>query len=96
MLEKVNLLTEANKVDRLYVYEKVGNGHTLSIVNVENRKLEFHVHEDSNEFIEGNFELETRDGLTKVNAGEFIIVPKGILQRPAITSSTRVLLIELD
>ena len=30
MLEKINLLAEANRVDRLYVYKKVGklNGHT--------------------------------------------------------------------
>ena len=101
MLEKINLLAEANKVDRLYVYEKVGklNGHTLSVVNVKNRTLDFHVHEDSDELfyvIEGSFQLETADGLTRVDAGEFIIVPKGILHRPVVTSMTKFLMIELD
>lgn len=101
MLNKVNLLAEANKTDKLYVYEKVGrlNGHTLSIVNVENRTLDFHIHENSDELfyvIEGNFQLETVDGLTDVGQGEFIIVPKGVLHRPVVTAMTRFLMIELD
>lgn len=101
MLEKKNLLAEAEKTAKLYVYEKVGklNGHTLSVVNVENRTLDFHVHEDSDELfyvIEGNFQLETSDGSISVDTGEFIIVPKGVLHRPVVTALTRFLMIELD
>lgn len=101
MLDKINLLAEANKVSQLYVYEKVGrmNGHTLSVVNVENRTLDFHVHEDSDELfyvLEGSFQLETKDGLTRVDEGECIIVPKGVLHRPVVKSLTRFLMIELE
>lgn len=101
MLDKVNLLAEASKVKQLYVYEKVGrlNGHTLSVVNVENRTLDFHVHEDSDELfyvIEGSFQLETKDGLTRVDEGEYIIVPKGVLHRPVVKSLTRFLMMELE
>lgn len=101
MLNKINLLAEANRVDKLYVYEKVGrlNGHILSVVNVEDRTLDFHIHENSDELfyvIEGSFQLETEDGLSRVEEGEFIIVPKGILHRPVVTSMTRFLMIELD
>lgn len=101
MLDKINLLAEANKVNQLYVYEKVGrlNGHTLSVVNVENRTLDFHVHEDSDELfyvLEGSFQLETKDGLTRVDEGECIIVPKGVLHRPVVKSLTRFLMIELE
>lgn len=101
MLDKVNLLAEASKVNQLYVYEKVGrlNGHTLSVVNVENRTLDFHVHEDSDELfyvIEGSFQLETKDGLTRVDEGEYIIVPKGVLHRPVVKSLTRFLMMELE
>lgn len=101
MLNKINLLAEANRVDKLYVYEKVGrlNGHILSVVNVEDRTLDFHIHENSDELfyvIEGSFHLETEDGLSRVEEGEFIIVPKGILHRPVVTSMTRFLMIELD
>ena len=101
MLEKVNLLKAVNAVEELYVYEKVGrlNGHVLSVVNVENRTLPFHVHEQSDELfyvIEGSFELETEEGLTRLNSGEMIIVPKGTKHRPVVKELTKFLMIELD
>lgn len=101
MLEKVNLKSAVNSVDKLYVYDKVGqlNGHVLSVVNVENRTLDFHVHECSDELfyvIEGSFHLETDEGLIELNEGEFIIVPRGIRHRPVVKSLTKFLMIELD
>lgn len=101
MLTKVNLKDAADKIGKLYVYDKVAkfNGHTLSVVNVENRTLDFHVHEKSDELfyvIEGSFSLETEEGLTKVNEGEFIIVPKGTKHRPVVTSLSKFLMMELD
>lgn len=100
-MKAVNLLNEVNAVDKLYVYEKIGrlNGNVLSVVNVENRTLDFHVHEKSDELfyvIEGEFELETEDGLIPVKSGEFIIVPKGTKHRPVVTTLTRFLMIETD
>lgn len=100
-MEKVNLKSAVNSVDKLYVYDKIGqlNGHVLSVVNVENRTLDFHVHECSDELfyvIEGGFHLETNEGLIEVNEGEFIIVPKGIRHRPVVKSLTRFLMIELE
>jgi mannose-6-phosphate isomerase-like protein (cupin superfamily) len=100
-MKAVNLLNEVNAVDKLYVYEKVGrlNGHVISVVNVENRTLDFHVHEDSDEMffvIEGGFELETDEGLTRVNAGEFVIVPKGTRHRPVVKALTKFMMVELD
>lgn len=101
MLKKVHLRSAVNSVDKLYVYDKVGqlNGHTLSVVNVENRTLDFHVHKDSDELfyvIEGGFHLETDEGLIEVNEGEFIIVPKGIRHRPVVKGLSRFLMIELE
>lgn len=101
MLEKVNLKSAVNSVDKLYVYDKIGqlNGHVLSVVNVENRTLDFHVHEGSDELfyvIEGSFYLETDQGSIEVNEGEFIIVPKGIRHRPIVKSLSRFLMIELE
>ena len=71
----------------------------LSVVNVENRTLDFHVHEASDELfyvIEGGFDLETEEGLTHVNAGEFVIVPKGVKHRPVVKALSRFLMIELE
>lgn len=100
-MEKVNLLKEVNQIEQLYVYRKVGmlNQHMLSVVQVENRTLDFHVHEQSDELfyvIEGQFELETKEGLFPVSAGEFIIVPKGTLHRPVVKELTKFLMIELE
>ena len=101
MLKKVNLKKAADAVEKLYVYDKIGrlNGHVLSVVNVENRTLDFHVHESSDELfyvIEGSFHLETDEELIKVDQGEFIIVPTGTRHRPIVKELSKFLLIELD
>ena len=100
-MEKINLKSAATAIDKLYTYAKVGflNGHVLSVVNVENRTLDFHVHENSDELfyvIEGGFHLETDTDMTEVNEGEFIIVPRGVRHRPIVKSLSRFLLIELE
>ncbi|MCL2165035.1 MAG: cupin domain-containing protein [Oscillospiraceae bacterium] len=101
MLEKVNLREAVNAVEMLYVYDKVGhlNGHILSVVNVENRTLGFHIHEQSDELfyvIEGTFHLETDEGLIKIGEGELIIVPKGMRHRPVVKELSKFLMIELE
>ena len=101
ILEKVNLKDEVNSVDGLYIYKKVGkmNGHTVSVVQVENRTLDFHVHEGSDEMfmvLEGSFQLEAEDGLMRVNEGEFIIVPKGTKHRPVVDTLAKFMMVELD
>jgi mannose-6-phosphate isomerase-like protein (cupin superfamily) len=101
MLEKVNLRSAADAVDELYVYEKIGrlNGHILSVVNVQDRTLDFHIHEQSDELfyvIEGSFRLETDEGLTEVSQGELIIVPKGTRHRPVVKALAKFMMIELE
>lgn len=101
MLVKVNLLDAANAVSGLYRYEKVGrlNGHTLSVVQVENRTLDFHTHEHSDELflvLEGAFQLELEDGLLPLAQGEMVIVPKGLLHRPVVTALAKFLMVEMD
>lgn len=101
MLKKVNLKASVDAVEKLYVYDKVGrlNGHVLSVVHVENRTLDFHIHEHSDELfyvIEGSFHLETDEGLIKIDAGEFIIVPKGKRHRPIVKELSKFLMIELE
>ncbi len=101
MLKKVNVQEEVDQVEGLYIYKKVGflNGHIISVVQVADRTLDFHVHEESDELfyvIEGSFQLETEEGLTRVNTGEFIIVPKGIKHRPVVEELTKFVMIELQ
>jgi len=101
MLKKVNIREEAESTGGLYLYKKVGflNSHALSVVQVENRTLDFHVHEGSDELfyvIEGSFQLETEEGLLRVNEGEFVIVPKGTRHRPVVKELSKFLMIELE
>lgn len=99
MIQKVNLASSANGGLELFEYLKVGqlNDHMLNIITAEHRVLEFHIHEDSDEMfyvIEGFMQLEFDDGLVGLNAGDFIIIPKGTRHRPVCTSLVKCLLIE--
>ena len=100
-MKATNWKREAEAVGELYVYKNVGNlnRHVLSVVNVADRTLDFHVHEGSDELfyvIEGGFDLETETGLTRVEQGESVIVPKGVRHRPVVKKLTRFLMIELE
>lgn len=101
MLSKVNLIDEVNDIEQLYIYKKIGmfNNHSMSVVQVANRTLDFHVHEDSDELfyvIEGKFKLETTEGFTEVDKGDFIIVPRKTIHRPVVNELTKFLMIELE
>ena len=101
MIQKINLLEKANSVSALFQYLEVGhlNNHILNVLQAENRALDFHLHDDSDELfyvIEGSFAIEFEDGLVSLYQGEMIIVPKGTLHRPVCTELVKCLLIELD
>ena len=101
MIEKVNLLKRVDSVSGLFSYLKIGqlNNHTLNVLQAENRILDFHIHEQSDEMffcIEGGFDIEFEDGITHLCEGDLIIVPKGILHRPICTGLVKCLLIEIE
>ena len=100
MLEKVNLQHAAGRAG-LFEYLAVGrlNGNVLSVLQAEDRTLDFHVHEHSDELfyvVEGQFAVELDDGLVPLAQGELLVVPKGTRHRPVVTSRVKCLLIELD
>ncbi len=47
MIEKVNLKERSDAVSELFMYHKVGqiNDHMLSVLQAENRVLDFHEHD---------------------------------------------------
>ena len=100
MLEKVNLLQAANSAG-LFEYLDVGNlnGHSLSVLQAEDRTLDFHTHEHSDELfyvIEGQFDIELEESLVSLKQGDLLIIPQGMRHRPVVTSRVKCLLIELD
>jgi len=101
MIKKINLKEQVNSVTELFSYLKVGqlNNHMLNVLQAENRVLDFHVHNQSDEMfycIEGEFDIEFEDGMTHLSEGDFIIVPKGTLHRPICKKLVKCLLIEME
>ncbi len=101
MIEKVNLKEKVNAIDNLFEYKRVGtlNDHMLNVLQAENRTLDFHIHENSDEMfycIEGEFDIEFEDGLTHLCGGDLIIIPKGTMHRPVCKGLVKCLLIEIE
>ena len=101
MIEKLNLKEKANSIPELFSYLKIGqlNDHVLNVLQAENRILDFHSHEQSDEMfycIEGEFDIEFEDGMTHLCEGDLLIVPKGVLHRPICKAPVKCLLIEID
>jgi len=101
MIDKVNLKEQVNSIESLFTYLRVGslNNHMLNVLQAENRTLDFHVHNESDEMfycIEGEFDIEFDDGLTHLCEGDFIIIPKGTKHRPVCKSLVKCLLIEVE
>jgi len=101
MVRKINLKDSVNEVGELFLYKRVGtlNNHMLNVLQAENRTLDFHVHENSDEMfycIEGEFDIEFEDGLTHLCEGDLIIVPKGTRHRPVCKALAKCLLIEVE
>lgn len=99
MIQKINLKEKVNGINQLFTYLKVGqlNDHMLNVLQAENRTLDFHAHENSDEMfyvIEGSFKIEFEDGLIELQEGEFVIIPKGTRHRPICNSLVKCLLIE--
>lgn len=101
MIEKINLKEKVNSVSELFTYLRVGtlNNHMLNVLQAENRVLDFHIHENSDEMfycIEGEFDIELDNGFTHLREGDFIIIPRGTRHRPVCKKLVKCLLIELE
>lgn len=101
MIDKVNLKEQVNSLEELFKYKRVGgfNNHMMNVLQAENRTLDFHTHEASDELfycIEGEFDIEFDDGMTHLCEGDFIIIPKGVRHRPVCKGLVKCLLIEVE
>jgi len=101
MVNKVNLQKAVDSVVDLFQYVRIGklNDHVLNVLQAENRTLDFHIHEKSDELfyvIEGTFEIELDNEIIPMKQGDLIIIPKETRHRPICKSLVKCLLIELD
>ena len=99
MISKINVMGTVGR-GALYEYIELGrvNGNMLNVVQVENRTLDFHVHDASDEvfyLLEGEFTLEVEDEQIRMTPGDLIIVPRGTRHRPVVTGRIKLLLIDM-
>jgi len=99
LIQKHNLSDCSDSVTKLFEYLHIGdlNDHMLNIITAENRTLDFHAHEDSDELfyvIDGKMQVEFEDGFADLNTGDLIVIPKKTRHRPVCTSLVKCLLIE--
>ena len=72
------------------------NGQMVKLVKFIG-PFEWHHHEHEDELflvVEGRFRMELRDGDVELEAGEFLVVPRGVEHRPVADEEVSVLLFE--
>lgn len=99
MINKVNL---SEKFDSIHEYwsPRIAGELNGSYVKLAKLKGEFvwHKHDEEDELflvIQGELTIELRDREIKLDAGEFVIIPKGVEHKPVATQEVHVLLLEL-
>lgn len=98
MIEKINLKDKLTLFDETWSPKVVGelNGQYVKVVKFEGEYV-WHQHENEDEMfliLEGRMDLHLPDGVTAVEKGEFIIVPKGVQHKPVAESLCQALLFE--
>ena len=95
---KVNVDEKLAKISKHYNPKIVAelNGQYVKLVKFQGPFI-WHKHDDEDEMflvIRGSFRMEFRDHSENLNAGEFIVVPKGVEHRPVADNEVEVMLFE--
>jgi mannose-6-phosphate isomerase-like protein (cupin superfamily) len=90
MVDKVNLSERLSRIPDHWQPRIVGelNGQHVKLARLQGEFV-WHSHE-----LDGTLHMEFRDGVTEVDPGEFLIVPRGVEHRPVAPSEVQVLLFE--
>lgn len=99
MKKAVNIEKCFGLFDDTYSPKIVGtlNGQNVMLVRCEGDKVPWHTHEGEDEMflvLEGTLEVKQKDGSVTLNAGEFLIVPKGIEHRVVPAGHVKLMLFE--
>ena len=97
-MEKVNVAEKLSTFNDYFNPRIAGelNGQRVKLVKFKG-KFVWHHHENEDELfyvVKGSFDMHLRDKIITVNAGEFIIMPKGIEHRPVANEEVEILLFE--
>lgn len=84
---KINLAHEFTRFDQVWAPKIVAryNDNEVRLVKTEGEWV-WHRHDETDELfliLEGEFEMDFRDGTVVVGPGEVLVVPRGVEHRPA-------------
>lgn len=94
----INFRKKFNKFDELWSPRVIAemNDYQFKLAKVQGEFI-WHTHPDTDEvfiIIEGVLEIEFRDGKVKLEAGEMLVVPKGVEHKPMAAQECRIMLVE--
>ena len=98
MLKKVNLAEKFASFSDRWSPKTAGalNGQEVRLVKMRG-PFDWHHHKHEDELFlvhRGRFRMELRDGAIELEAGDFIIVPRGVEHRPVADEEVEVVLFE--
>ena len=97
-MEKVNLTEKLSLFNDYFNPKVVGelNGQQVKLVKFKGEFV-WHHHDNEDELfyvVKGSFDMQLRDKTITVNAGEFLIMPRGIEHRPVAKEEVEIMLFE--
>lgn len=97
-MEKVNLSEKLSLFNDYFNPKVVGelNGQQVKLVKFKGEFV-WHHHDSEDELfyvVKGSFDMQLRDKTITVNAGEFLIMPRGIEHRPVAEEEVEIMLFE--
>ncbi len=97
-MEKINLAEKFSTFSDYFNPRIAGelNGQQVKLVKFQGEFV-WHHHDTEDELfyvVKGSFDMQMRDKTITVNAGEFLIMPKGVEHRPVATEEVEIMLFE--
>ena len=97
-MEKVNLAEKLSTFSDHFNPRIVGelNGQQVKLVKFRGEFI-WHHHDNEDELfyvVKGSFDMHMRDKVVTVNAGEFLIMPRGVEHKPSAKDEVEILLFE--
>lgn len=97
-IRKVNLADAFSQFEEHWSPRIVGelNGQHVKLAKLEGPFV-WHRHENEDELflvVKGRLVIELRDGAVTLNAGEFVVIPRGVEHRPVAEEEVHLLLFE--
>ena len=97
-IEKINVAEKLSSFSDYFNPRIAGelNGQQVKLVKFQGEFV-WHHHDNEDELfyvVKGSFDMHLRDKIITVNAGEFLIMPKGVEHKPVAKEEVEIMLFE--